>query len=176
VRATLRSLLASGPAGLPEAFVQIARDYTKKNFSKRISCPHTLFTNDPVSQETVSTKSLWEQVAVARTLFGIGLGFEALPMLTAIVDATLQLRWMVDSKLEQDLAIIDGDIAQAMQSCREQAPNVTEVQAALNAVKSLKKALLESRDIVGEWGGEFVFDRGLCSTDWDFSRILVQVL
>jgi len=167
----MRSLLATGPAGVSSAFTQIARNRVKHANPKQTLCPSSFFYVDASTGDAVATKSLWSFMARARARFGIGLGFESLAMLVTVIHATLPLRWEIDTQMEDDLATIDGDIAQAIQSCKEQiaGDNVSDFEAARCAVRSLKFALLESQRTVESWGGEFAFERGMMSVEgWKF--------
>jgi hypothetical protein len=52
----------------------------------------------------------------ARSLYGAGLGFASLAVLSSIVRATIGLRWDDDGDMADILAVIDADIGQAIQA------------------------------------------------------------
>jgi hypothetical protein len=70
------------------------------------------------------------------------------------------------------MAILDSDIAQAIQSVYEEiagpGSNVEQVAAedAVHAVQELRLALEASENEVEQWGGEFPFQRGLANVEW----------
>jgi hypothetical protein len=51
----------------------------------------------------------------ARSLYGAGLGFASLGVLSSIVRATIGLRWEDEGDMADILAVIDADIGQAIQ-------------------------------------------------------------
>ena len=51
----------------------------------------------------------------ARSLYGAGLGFASLAVLSLIVRATIGLRWEDEGDMADILAVIDADIGQAIQ-------------------------------------------------------------
>jgi hypothetical protein len=74
-----------------------------------------LFVTDPNSRRAIPTESLYEALTRARKLYGSGLGFASLGILTVIVRATLGLRWDDTGEMVDVLDAIDGDITQAFQ-------------------------------------------------------------
>ncbi|KAG8908773.1 hypothetical protein FRB99_003011 [Tulasnella sp. 403] len=167
LRAIVRSLLATGPAGTVPAFTTIARQRVQRTTGRKLQSPSSYFSTDP-SGQPIPTQALWDTVARARAHFGVGLGFESLPILLTIVNTTRSLRWEIESDMEDALIIIDGDIAQALQSCREQLTHpelVKDKDAARSALSNLKSALIDSRTEVEAWGGEFPFEKGLLCID-----------
>ena len=60
--------------------------------------------------------SLHDLLTRARSLYGAGLGFASLGLLSAIVRATIGLRWEDDGDMADILAVIDADIGQAIQA------------------------------------------------------------
>ena len=60
--------------------------------------------------------SLHDLLTRARSLYGAGLGFASLGLLSSIVRATIGLRWDDDGDMADILAVIDADIGQAIQA------------------------------------------------------------
>jgi hypothetical protein len=60
--------------------------------------------------------SLHDLLTRARSLYGAGLGFASLGLLSSIVRATIGLRWEDDGDMADILAVIDADIGQAIQA------------------------------------------------------------
>lgn len=60
--------------------------------------------------------SLHDLLTRARSLYGAGLGFASLGLLSSIVRATIGLRWEDDGAMADILAVIDADIGQAIQA------------------------------------------------------------
>jgi len=162
----MRSLLATGPAGTSAAFTKIARTRVKETTPKKTYAPYSFFTTTPAGS-VIGTKSLSDHLARARSLYGIGFGFESLALLVLVIKASLGLQWEIDSELEDTLAIVDGDISQALQSCREQLVNelVADLDVARMELRNLRAALMESKVDSESWGGDFAFERSLMSVD-----------
>jgi hypothetical protein len=100
-----------------------------------------------------------------------GLGVDTLPIFTHIVQSTFHLRWTTSDSdpLLPHLAIVDADLSQALQSCKEEVAagfvqSEDEIASAKTALDDLYRALEESRRQVETWGGEFCFDRVCSST------------
>lgn len=116
---------------------------------------------------TVPTHHFSEVLSHARMLFGAGLGVDSLPILIYLVRATYPLRWTTSDSdpLLPHLAILDSDLSQAIQSCKEEIAgghlnSEDELAGARASLEELYRALEESRRQVATWGGEFCFDRG----------------
>jgi hypothetical protein len=58
-----------------------------------------------------------ENLMRARLFCGSGMGFASLDLLATIVRATVGARWDEDGEFADILAMIDTDIAQAIQVC-----------------------------------------------------------
>ena len=58
---------------------------------------------------------LYDLLSRARSLYGAGLGFASLGVLSSIVRATIGLRWEDVGDMADILAVIDADIGQAIQ-------------------------------------------------------------
>lgn len=94
---------------------------------------------------------------------GVGLGFESLPILISIVDTARTYKYELDSDMEDALIVIDADIAQALQSCREQLASgdnlVKDRDSARETLDKLRNVLVESRRDIEAWGGEFPLEK-----------------
>lgn len=173
LRAIVRSLLATGPPGTTACFTSLARTRVQHSTPLKLPSPSALFTTNPPSTSAVPTQALYNTLARARALFGVGLGFESLPILTTIIIRTLPLRWEIDTDMEDALIILDADLAQAVQSCREQLVYgeelVKDMDSARAAVKALRKAMTQCQEVVESWGGEFPLEKCMMSIEgWKF--------
>ncbi|KAG9033318.1 hypothetical protein FRB95_000325 [Tulasnella sp. JGI-2019a] len=174
LRAIVRSLLATGPTGTTSCFTSIARTRVQHSTPRKLPSPSSLFTTaSPDSSFAVPTKALYDTLARARALFGVGLGFESLPILTSIINRILPLQWEIDSEMEDALIVLDADLAQAIQSCREQLASgsdlVKDMEGARTAVKALRDAMDNCQEVVESWGGEFPLEKGMMSIEgWKF--------
>ncbi|KAJ7176169.1 hypothetical protein C8R43DRAFT_1118696 [Mycena crocata] len=162
LRAILRNMLSSKTPGLVSAFLMStrARLYQRSGRSERIA-------TIPFTDAGRLAPELSESITRARLLYGSGMGFASLAPLTAIVRSTVGHRWAAEGDVAYALVVIDADIAQALQSCKEELQG--EATLALDrvqgrkALNALADALAESRHNVEEWGGEFPFERAECS-------------
>lgn len=131
-----------------------------------------------------------ELVARARALFGAGLGLASLPLLTLLINGTHGLRWSEDGSFVDALAVLDGDIAQAIQSSSEEVAQLAVAALASSnaltsssgnrtqradqitseegckAISELRTVLKSCEEEVEAWGGEFPFQRGLANVEW----------
>ncbi|KIO23618.1 hypothetical protein M407DRAFT_107936 [Tulasnella calospora MUT 4182] len=163
LRAIVRCLLATGPVDTTSAFTKIARSRVSTTAPRRTHPPSAFFAVDSKGSG-VPTNALWETITAARILMGVGLGFESLPILVSIVDTARAYKYEPDSDMEDALVVIDADIAQALQSCREQLASgdnlVKHREAARETLDKLRNVLAESRRDIEVWGGEFPFEKG----------------
>ena len=74
-----------------------------------------LFVTESHSRRVVPSECLYEALTRVRKLFGSGLGFASLGILTVIVRGTVGLRWDDSGEMADVLDGIDGDITQAIQ-------------------------------------------------------------
>ncbi|KAG1835781.1 hypothetical protein F4604DRAFT_1853211 [Suillus subluteus] len=128
---------------LAAAFTAAARSRLRQTSARRIA----------------TTNELDNALARARSLYGAGMGFASLGILSSIVKATRMAQWA------DVLAVIDADISQAMQSCKEELEGgrVSDTAVPQEAIGNLC-----ARD-VEIWGGEFPFDRASNSIEcWKF--------
>ncbi|KAI6118227.1 hypothetical protein F5141DRAFT_1212129 [Pisolithus sp. B1] len=148
LRAITRNLLASGSPGLATAFTDAART--------RLHGIHA-----------VPTASLDNILARIRSLYGAGMGFASLGLLASIVKATIGLRWEREGFMATTLAVIDTDISQAIQSCKEELEGgrANDLTAARDAVNKLSISVKESLADVKSWDGEFPFERAVNSIE-----------
>ena len=115
LRSIVRNLLATGPPGLATAFTSAARSRLRQTNSKVHNSPY-LFQRQTRDKPSAPTPSLHDLLTRARSLYGAGLGFASLGLLSAIVRATIGLRWEDDGDMADILAVIDADIGQAIQA------------------------------------------------------------
>lgn len=95
------------------------------------------------------------------------MGFDSLEVLATVVRATTDLRWDRDDSLADVLAVIDADISQAIQSCKEEiaSGHTRDITAARSSLRKLRAALEDCRAEVDAWGGEYPFVRGSANAD-----------
>lgn len=168
LRAIVRTLLATGPAGTTGTFTKIARNRVLHTAASRVPPSSSFFTTDPTTNHGLPQKPLWDAISRARALFGVGLGFESVPILASIVSTASDFTFEMDSEMEDALIVIDADIAQALQSCREQLTHgdlVKDRDAARAAVAALRTALQDCRSVIEGWGGEFPFEKSILSLE-----------
>ena len=116
LRAITRTLLATGTPSLATSFTAAARSRLRKTSAKRIATTNGLFATGPDGIHAVPTPELENILARARSLYGAGMGFSGLGLLSAVVKATVGLRWEQEGSIMVDiLAVIDMDICQAIQ-------------------------------------------------------------
>jgi hypothetical protein len=113
LRAVIRGLLATSSPHTASAFTTAARSRLRQTYSKTLPKPFALFARRDGS--IVPTSHLSETLARARALYGAGLGFASLGILATIVSATIGARWLEESDMANALAVVDGDISQAIQ-------------------------------------------------------------
>ncbi|KAI6147756.1 hypothetical protein BKA82DRAFT_999614 [Pisolithus tinctorius] len=171
LRAITRNLLASGSPGLASAFTDAARIRLRQTIAKRIANTNGLFEPELDGIHAAPSSSLDNTLARIRSLYGAGMGFASLGLLVTIVKATIGLRWGRDGSMAAMLAVIDTDISQAIQSCKEELEGgrVNDLTAARDAVNKLWVSVQESLADVKSWGGEFPFERAASSIEfWKF--------
>lgn len=161
LRAIIRAHLVNGPVGTASSFTENARKRLRTSAVTRANSNSAVFTMT-LDRKITPTESFQETLAAARTLMGVGLGFEALSILTPIVRSAQEFKYEPDSALHEALIWVDSDIAQAIQSCQEQIrDNLVEDQgAAETAIRELRGALNRCRETIKVWGGEFPFEKG----------------
>ena len=82
--------------------------------------------------------SLHDLLTRARSLYGAGLGFASLGLLSSIVRATIGLRWDDDGDMADILAVIDADIGQAIQASISPIIYITRPYQSLSRVRRKK--------------------------------------
>ncbi|KAJ7479525.1 hypothetical protein FB451DRAFT_1556460 [Mycena latifolia] len=159
LRAILRNMLASKTPGLVAAFLMS----TRARLCQRAAVADGILR--PFSDSGAVAPEVLERLTHARLLYGSGLGFASLVPLAAIVRSTLGHRWAPEGEVENALVVIDADIAQALQSCKDelQGSPPGDYSAGRKAIAELAAALEASRLDVDEWGGEFPFERAVYS-------------
>ncbi|KAG8931943.1 hypothetical protein FRC03_002155 [Tulasnella sp. 419] len=168
LRAVCRQLLATSDKATQNVFTNVARTRMLRQSKKPLPSRESLFknahTNDPLPTQVV-----YDTLARARSIFGVGLGFESLHILLFLIRSTSGLRWELDSKMEDALIVLDADLAQAIQSCKEQVASKVatnqplDLEAYRHQLKELKTAMEDIRKETDAWGGEFPYEKGLIS-------------
>ncbi|KAJ7733861.1 hypothetical protein DFH07DRAFT_780496 [Mycena maculata] len=163
LRAIVRSMVASGTPGVAAALTSAARNRLQQTNARHLSGSHNLFTS--YGPNAAPTQQLHELLKRARALYGSGMGFASLGLLASGVRSTIGLQWDCEGDVAEVLAVIDADIAQAIQSCKEEleAGRVEEYTFARKALSELRNAVDASYEDVEGWGGEFPFERGISS-------------
>lgn len=164
LRSTVRTLLATTPPTTAAAFCKAARLHLSKGSIPRSSA---LFTTRTSNGTALPTPQLRETLARARILYGAGMGLASLSIFTTIVQQTIGLRWTAEGEMADVLTLMDGDVCQAMQSCKEEIERGagTEAMDAREKAEVLRGAVMESERDVAGWGGEFPFERALASLE-----------
>ncbi|TFK64863.1 hypothetical protein BDN72DRAFT_861066 [Pluteus cervinus] len=165
LRSIVRSMLATGTPNLAASFTAAARTRLRQTNGKPVPNARVLFTRHP--SHISPSPQLHETLMRARSLYGAGLGFASLGVLTTIVKASIGLRWEEEGDMADILAEIDADIGQAIQSSKEEIEGgrVNDFTSARDVVTDLRLAINESYSDVQSWGGEFPFERAFCSLD-----------
>lgn len=181
LRKVVRDLLASGLPGIGPTFCTAARARIIRQ-GVSVAVPEAVFGNDGTdSYFTVPTDALRSTMVEARCLYGSGLGFAGIRLLSGLVRQTLGRRWRHEGSTMVVLSELDIDITQAiqvrlrlslcgvfnqlttivLQSSKEEveAGRVANYAKALEVVQDLQCAIAESRNDVESWGGEFPFER-----------------
>ena len=169
LRAIVRALLATGPPSTSSAFCAVAR----QRFSSQRSMPpaSSLFklSSHPknLSKFPIPTPALFEHLSRARSLFGAGMGIEAIELLTCVVRATSGMQWSPEGRMADALCIVDADIAQCIQACKEQQAGggMKDIQGARAALDDIREAMSDCQSEVESWGGEFPFERGMANAE-----------
>ncbi|KAG2353277.1 hypothetical protein BDR07DRAFT_1615065 [Suillus spraguei] len=158
LRAITRNLLATGTPSLAAAFTAAARSRLRQTSARRIATTNGLFTTSHNGIHAIPTQELDNALARARSLYGAGMGFASLGILSSIVKATVGLRWEEDDAMSEVLAIIDADISQAMQSCKEEMEGgrVSDTAVPQEAISNLWSNIGESARDVEIWGENFL--------------------
>ncbi|KAI0329199.1 hypothetical protein GY45DRAFT_1325298 [Cubamyces sp. BRFM 1775] len=167
LRAFLRDTLGSTDPSVTGALLVAARLYLDKTNATALPATGTLFVQSADGGVWEATEDLHATLKRSRVLYGAGMGLAALAVLTEVVKSAVGLRWEEGSPLEEDLAKVDEDLTQAIQSAKEEidggrAPAVEQVKTVHDA---LRKALLEDWKEVEGWGGDFPFGRALPSVE-----------
>ncbi|KAJ7509470.1 hypothetical protein B0H11DRAFT_2152614 [Mycena galericulata] len=163
LRAIVRSMVASATPGVAAALTSAARDRLQQTNARCLPGSYSLFTS--YGANAAPTQQLPDLLKRARALYGSGMGFASLGLLASAVRSTIGLRWDCEGDVADILAVIDADIAQAIQSCKEEleAGRVEEYTFARKALAELRNTVDASYDDVDNWGGEFPFERAASS-------------
>ncbi|KAJ7289357.1 hypothetical protein C8J57DRAFT_1430216 [Mycena rebaudengoi] len=166
LRAIVRSMVASATPGIATALTSAARDRLQQTNAKSLPNSSCLFTT--YGLDVAPTQQLHELLKRARALYGSGMGFASLGLLAFAVRSTIGLRWELDGEVAEILAVIDADVAQAIQSCKEEkeAGRIGDYTFARKVLSELRCAVDASFGDVEEWGGEFPFERASSSLEY----------
>jgi len=164
LRAIIRSHLTTSPPDVSASFVDAARGCLRQTLNKGMGKSPALF---EMREErgrcyVAATPKLNSLLAYTRSLYGAGMGFDSIDVLTGVVRATTGLRWDQTDALADVFAVIDTDICQAIQSCKEEVVggHLRDASAARAALRKLRLALGDCREEVDVWGIPFPFSRG----------------
>lgn len=114
LRAITRNMLATNASSLTQSYKACARNRLRRTDNTAELVSASLF--QPMEDGFhVPTPPLCELLSRTRKLYGVGLGSSSLPLLTAIVRATIGIQWRERGETAELLAIIDNDISQAIQ-------------------------------------------------------------
>ncbi|KAG6827551.1 hypothetical protein H0H87_004459, partial [Tephrocybe sp. NHM501043] len=115
LRSIVRNLLATNPPSLASSFTTAARSRLRQTASKANVNSYALFARQSPQSPVNPTQHLHDVLVRARTLYGAGMGFASLKLLSLIVHASVGVRWEEDSDLANMFAFVDTDIGQAIQ-------------------------------------------------------------
>ncbi|KAK7443988.1 hypothetical protein VKT23_015385 [Stygiomarasmius scandens] len=169
LRSAIRGLLSSGMPGVASAFTLAARERLTHIDVSSVPGSRPLFEyRDMGISDPSPTEWLFETLARTRTLYGVGMGFTSLEILSSVVKSTVGFKWNQQGEMARTLTVVDADIGQAIQSCKEEieggkAPNTDRMR---EIVESLRSAVKESMADVESWGGEFPFERASISVEF----------
>ncbi|THH04177.1 hypothetical protein EW145_g5710, partial [Phellinidium pouzarii] len=122
LRTIVRSMLATSPPNVAASFVSAARGCLTQSLQRGMAKQSALFeTRDRHGRVDITPSAkLSGLLAYTRTLYGAGMGFDSIEVLSGVVRATAGLRWDPEDRLVDVLAAVDADISQAIQSCKEE--------------------------------------------------------
>ncbi|KAK7024719.1 hypothetical protein R3P38DRAFT_2950877 [Favolaschia claudopus] len=164
LRAIVRNMVASATPGIATALTAAARDRLQQTNARCIpGTSFCLFTT--YGGHVAPTPQLQDVLKRARALYGSGMGFASLSLLASAVRSTIGTRWDAEGEAAEVLAVIDADIAQAIQSCKEEveAGRVGDYTSARKALAELRSTVDASYAEIEAWGGEFPFERAASS-------------
>ena len=164
LRAIVRATLASCPPTAATAFTAAARKRLARTNARAGLPPGALFGRLD-SGLAMPAEALETTLRHSRSLYGAGMGFASLGVLTAVVKATIGLQWDMDGTMADALVAVDADISQAIQSAKEEiaAGRVLDISTARAAVNELAENIGESLKDTERWGGEFPFEQAQAS-------------
>lgn len=170
LRAIVRGMIATSPPASASSLASLARRRLIQTGATSVPSTEGLFISDGSrgADFNMPTETLRRVLSRARALYGAGLGFASLRVLAVVVRAAEGIRWVEGSELETMLAVIDVDISQAVQSCKEElgsgrAADPVFVKSALN---ELRTAVRENRSMVGAGRGGYLFEQGENALDF----------
>ncbi|KAG9310764.1 hypothetical protein JVU11DRAFT_8612 [Chiua virens] len=107
--------LQPGTPNLAASFTAAARSRLRQTNAKRIATTNGLFATGIDGIHAIPTPELEKVLARARSLYGAGMGFSGLSLLSSVVKTTVGLRWEQEGLMADILAVIDADVCQAIQ-------------------------------------------------------------
>ncbi|KZT05107.1 uncharacterized protein LAESUDRAFT_744060 [Laetiporus sulphureus 93-53] len=167
LRAIIRGTLGASPPSVASALTAAARRRMLQTNATAMPFPDRLFIKDE-SGSSRPGPALRETLSRVCALYGAGLGFASLSVLSVVVRATMGLEWEEGGELENVLASIDTDISQAIQSSREELESgrVRDLETARNAVNRLRSAVRDCREVVNKGIGGYPFEQGATALDF----------
>ncbi|KAF7296968.1 hypothetical protein MIND_00928900 [Mycena indigotica] len=188
LRAIIRSMVSSATPGIAAALNAAARERLSQTAYTGIPTPPSSAGSSPREADISAfplltpygpTPHMQELLRRARALYGSGMGFASLGLLAHAARSTLGLRWDAEGEeqLTDILALLDADMAQAVQSCKEEVDSgrVHSWEEASFAVSDLRAALRECeadcasrarRQMVCSGEKEFAFERAMISLNY----------
>ncbi|KAF7314081.1 F-box domain-containing protein [Mycena chlorophos] len=165
LRAIIRSMVASATPGIAAALHDAARERLSQTLHAGILTPPSSAGSSPSSESGAyplltpygPTSHMHDLLRRARALYGSGMGFASLGLLAHGARASLGLRWDAEGEdaLAEVLAVLDADIAQAIQSCKEEvdsgrAATPEAYEDARAALADIRAALRAEKDFAFE--------------------------
>nr|GAT57135.1 predicted protein [Mycena chlorophos] len=192
LRAIIRSMVASATPGIAAALHDAARERLSQTLHAGILTPPSSAGSSPSSETGAyplltpygPTSHMHDLLRRARALYGSGMGFASLGLLAHGARASLGLRWDAEGEdaLAEVLAVLDADIAQAIQSCKEEVDSgraatpeahedaraaLADIRAALRACET-DCAARARRPLACCSEKDFAFERAMVSLNyWD---------
>ncbi|KAH8108089.1 hypothetical protein BXZ70DRAFT_914121 [Cristinia sonorae] len=169
LRAIVRATLATCPHSTTATLTHAARVHFEHRKAPSVS--EGLFTVQD-NGLSVPAAGLQKVLSRARVLYGVGSAFSSLSVLEGVIRATAGLKWEEEGQMADALAMVDADITQAIQSCKEElgSGRVKDLSGARKAVASIGEAINAVRADCARWDEDaFPFDRAEASVQyWKF--------
>jgi hypothetical protein len=159
-------MLATTAPSTAGAFTKAARSRLSKAHASRNANDRVLFVDDGTG-DILPGADLLPALRHARSLYGAGLGLTSLDVFAEIISSTIERRWTEDGTTAEMLAIIDGDLCQAIQSTKEEieAGRASDMMVVRSVVARLRSVIQQSAADVAAWSDDFPFERAAVSID-----------